>query len=232
MTSAPHLRITNHDYEWSPKYFAVIVGIFCSLYAITNAINFKMIDVYGLILPAGIITFPLCCIITDILTEVYGFNRTRQAIWTVLAVTILFAVLSSIAVHLPPAGFWPHQEAYALVFSLNWRFAIAGCCAWLVGEFVNSFIMSRMKIFQNARWMGARFIGSTVVGQFFDTIVFMTIAFVGTMGVGAFVWLLLSAWMVKVAYEIVALPVSMPSAWAIKRLEGIEHFDRQKISVV
>lgn len=226
------MRVTNHDYEWHPKYYGVLVGLFCGLYMITSALVAKMVDIGGFIFSAAIITFPLCCIITDLLTEVYGFNRTRQAIWTVLACSVMFALFSKIAIALPAAAFWPHQDAYVLIFDAMPRIVLAGCSAWLAGEFLNSFVMSRMKIFQNAKNPAARFIGSTVVGQLADSLVFYTIAFAGTMPAAALVNMILVAWGAKIAYEVVALPLSVPIAARIKRLEGIEHFDRQKLSLV
>ena len=227
-----HLRVTGNDGEWSPKYYGVIVGLFCGLYMISIAIGSKLIDVHGLVLPAGIIIFPFCCIITDILTEIYGFNRTRQAVWTALLCTVLFATFTQLAIALPPAGFWPNQQAFESVFATSLRLAAAGCFAWVAGEFSNSFIMSKMKIFQGAKNMPLRFVGSTVIGQFLDTIVFVTIAFAGTMPWPQFFLMMLTGWAVKVLYEIVALPVSIPVANFIKRLEGVEHFDRQKLSLV
>ncbi len=226
------MRVTNHDYEWHPKYYGVLVGLFCGIYMITTALVPKLVDIGGIILSAALITFPLCCIITDLLTEVYGFNRTRQAIWTVLVCTVLFAVFSQIAIALPAASFWPHQDAFVTIFDSVPRVVLAGCLAWLVGEFLNSYVMSKMKIFQKANNPASRFIGSTVVGQFADTLVFYTIAFAGTVPAGSLVNMMLVGWGAKIAYEVIALPLSVPIAAKIKRLEGIEHFDRQKLSLV
>lgn len=226
------LRVTNHDYEWHPKYFAVVVGIFCALYMINNAIVSKITVIAGIPFTVALIIFPLCAIITDLLTEVYGFNRTRQAIWTVLAATVLFALFTQAAILLPPADFWPYQAAFEAVFASSWRIAMAGIAAWVVGEFVNSYILSKLKIFQQARHMAARFIGSTVIGQFFDSAIFFTIAFAGTVPWDQLLIMTATAWAVKIAYEIAALPLSIPVANWLKRLEGVEHFDRQKISVV
>jgi uncharacterized integral membrane protein (TIGR00697 family) len=227
-----NLKITTHDNEWQPTYFAAMTGLFCGLYMITMAMNAKLIDVYGFILPVGIVTFPLCAIITDILTEVYGFNRARQAIWTVLVCTVLFAAFTQLAILLPAASFWTGQSGYAAIFGTSLRLAAAGCAAWVAGEFSNSFIMSKMKILQNARLMPVRFIGSTIVGQFFDTLVFGTVAFAGTMPVNKFIGLIVSIWLIKIAYEIVVLPLSVPITNWIKRLEGVEHFDRQEIHIL
>lgn len=226
------LRVANHDYEWHPKYYGVIVGLFCGMYVITNAIAGKMVDIHGLIFTAGNLTFPICAILTDMLTEIYGFNRTRQAIWTTLVCTILFATITQLAITLPPASFWPNQDSFAAIFATAPRIAFAGCVAWLVGEFLNSYVMSKMKIFQNAKHISFRFIGSTVVAQLADTLVFALIAFFGTMPIGAFVNMVIIAWVFKVSYEIVVLPLSVPITNKMKRMEGIEHFDRQKISLI
>ena len=226
------LKITYKDTDWNPKYFGVVVGLFCALYMITMAINSKIFDFYGFILPAGIIVFPICAILTDLLTEVYGFNRTRQAIWTAVVSTILFAVFTQAAIQLTPAGFWKNQQAFEAVFGISWRLAAAGCLAWIAGEFTNSYIMSKMKIAQNAKHMSLRFVGSTVVGQFFDTGVFVLVAFAGTMPWKQFFILIVTAWIYKVVYEVIALPLSISVTKWIKNLEGIEHFDKQELSVV
>jgi uncharacterized integral membrane protein (TIGR00697 family) len=227
------LKITSHDTEWQPKYFAVITGLFCGLYMISGVTTPKMISLpFGMATSAALIVFPLCTIITDILTEVYGFNRARQAIWTVLVCTILFAVFTQIAIALPPAGFWPHQDSYQNIFATSYRISAAGCLAWVVGEFTNSFVVSKMKILQNAALMPVRFIASTVVGQFLDTIVFFVVAFAGIMAWRDLGVAMLSAWLIKVAYEVVALPLSVPITRLVKRWEGVEHFDRQKLEIV
>lgn len=226
------MRITNHDYEWHPKYFAILTGLMCGLYMITAALNPKIITIFGLALPAGILTFPLCCIITDLLTEIYGFNRARQAVWTTMVCTGLFAGFTQLALFWPPADFWPHQEAYATIFSTSWRIALAGILAWYFGEIVNAYVVSRMKVLQQAKQMGTRFIGSTVVGQFVDTAIFALVAFYGVFSNADLLTLFLSGWLFKVGYEIVALPITIPVTKYVKRLEGVEHFDRQKLSLV
>ena len=226
------LRETSRDQDWNPKYFGVITGLFCGLYMIAMAIGPKIIEIQGFIFSAAIIVFPLCCIITDILSEVYGFNRARQAIWAVLACTIMFAVFTQAAIALPVAGTWVHQESFEKIFSTSLRFAAAGCLAWVAGEFANSFVVSKMKVLQEARHMSVRFIASTVVGQFLDTSVVVIVAFAGTMPWPALFIMIQSGWAAKVAYEIAALPVSVPVTRLVKRLEGVEHFDRQEISLV
>jgi uncharacterized integral membrane protein (TIGR00697 family) len=228
-----NLKTTHQDGEWNPKYYGVAVGLFCGLYMITMAIVPKLFSLEGFIFSVGIITFPLCCILTDLMTEVYGFNRARRAIWTVLCCNILFAVFTYGATLIPAAAIWPHEDAFDTIFSVSPRLALAGNCAWLAGEFVNSFIVSKMKVQHQARHMGIRFIASTVVGQFLDTLVFYAIAFIGIIPLKELAILVLSGWAFKIIYEIIALPLSVPAANWLKRREGIEHFDdRETLSVI
>ncbi len=226
------LKISNTDSDWNPKYFGIVAGSFCALYIITNAVNTKIIDLAGFILPAGIIIFPLCTILADLMTEIYGFNRARQIIWTVLACTILYALFLTLGIHLPPAGFWQNQSAYETIFSTSWRMALAGCLAWLMGELTNSFVLAKMKLIQHGKHMSVRFIGSTIIGQFVDTVVFCTVAFVGLMPGLELLKMMLIAWVFKVLYETLALPLSVTITKWVKKREGIDHFDNQKISFI
>ncbi len=226
------LRITTNDSEWCPKYYAPMVGIFCAMYIINQAIVPKMIEIGPIVTTAAIFTFPICAIITDLLTEIYGFNRARKALWTVVFCTALFALFTQLAIHLPSAGFWEDQEAFETIFALGPRIALAGMAAWIAGELINSFVMSKMKIKQNAKNTSVRFIGSTIVGQFFDSIIFMTIAFAGTMAWSDLAVVTATAWGLKVTYEVIALPLSLSVTKWLKRIEGVEHFDKQKISAI
>lgn len=226
------LHITYSDKEWSPKYFAIVSAMLCGMYMITLAISGKISDVWGFYLSASIITFPICCILTDVLTETYGFNRARQALWVTLVFAILFAIFTQLTILLPVAPFWEGQESFVSVFSTSWRITLAGCTALIVGELINSFIVSKLKIKQNAKSMSVRFIASTFIAQFFDSILFFSIAFAGTVSTPQLFNMIITAWLLKVAYEIIALPLSVSVTHKIKQLEGIEHFDRQKISVI
>lgn len=225
------LKVTNHDYEWSPKFYGVVSGLFVAMYMVTLAIGNKVFVAGGIATTAGLLTFPLCTILSDILTEIYGFNRTRQVIWTTMVAALLFSAFVQIAVVLPPAAFWPHQDAFAATFGTTWRLALGGCIAWVIGEFSNSFIMSRMKVFQKAKNMQVRFIVSTMVAQSFDTLTVAVVAFAGTMPWADWLILVGVAWVVKVGYEIVLLPVSVPLTRWVKKLEGVEHFDNQKLRI-
>lgn len=202
------------------------------MYMITQAIAPKIIDIQGFYMTVALITFPICTIMADISTEVYGFNRTRKMIWTVLICGILFGVFTQLAVAIPSADFWQGQDSFASTFQLRMRLTIAGLVAWLVGELCNSFIMSKMKIMQNGKNTSYRFIGSTAVGQFFDTLCFYPIAFLGTMSLENLLSIMIVAWFAKIMFEVLALPISIPLTKKLKHLEGVEHFDKQKISAI
>jgi uncharacterized integral membrane protein (TIGR00697 family) len=226
------MRITTEENEWTPKYLVFFSAVFCGLYMVTIALNTKMIDLFGWYVPAGLLTFPICAIITDILTEVYGFNRARRAIYATLLCAILFALLSNAVIYLPPAPFYEHQQAFQSIFGQTPRIALAGCAAWVVGEIANSVVLAKMKVQQNAKQMSLRFVASTAVGQLLDSTVFCLIAFVGVMPLTAIFWLILGAVAFKVAYEITALPLTLPLTRHIKKLEGVEHFDRGKLELI
>lgn len=226
------MQISHNDKDWSPRHYGVVAGLFCGIYMITIALNTKMIDLYGWFVPCGLLTFPICAILTDILTEVYGFNRARKAIWTALICALLFAVLGWIAIQIPPAPFYQNQAAFEAIFSQAPRIALAGCAAWIVGEIANSIVVSKMKIAHQGKNMSLRFIASTAVGQTFDSLVFCTIAFAGTLPMADFMSLFLGGTLFKIAYEVVFLPVSVPMTKLIKKSENVDHFDHQKLEIV
>ena len=226
------MRITTQETEWSPKYLVFISTLFCGLYMITIALNTKSIDLFGWYVPAGLLTFLICAIITDILTEVYGFNRARRAIYGTLICAIMFALLSNIAIQLPPAPFYQNQQAFENIFSQTPRIALAGCAAWIAGEIANSVIIAKMKVRQEAKHMSVRFIASTAVGQLLDSTVFCLIAFSGVMPWSAIFWLIVGGTAFKIGYEIVALPLSITLTKQMKRIEGVEHFDKGKLELI
>jgi uncharacterized integral membrane protein (TIGR00697 family) len=223
--SKSSLKTTHHDSDWQPKHYAVLVGLFSGLYVTAAAIGSKVVDLWGLQFPAGLLVFPICCIITDLLSEIYGFNRARKAIYTVLATTILFAVFTQIAIIMPYPIEWENQGAFATIFANTPRIVLAGCLAWVAGELLNSFVISRLKISQKAKHVSVRFIASTAVGQSADSIVFCFVAFIGVMPFDMIIKLIITATLFKIIYEVIALPVSISITNWLKQLEGVEHFD-------
>lgn len=207
-------------------FLPAIAGLFSVVLVLSNTLDTKIFELWGLQLPAGIILFPLSYVFGDILTEVYGFRESRKVIWTGFA-CLLVAVLSyEIAIALPPAGFWKNQESFAAILGHVPRLALASLCAYLVGEFCNSIVLAKLKVFASGKQMWARFVASTVVGQFFDTGIFILIAFVGVLPNAALPSIFISAWLFKVLWEIIALPVSLPLAAWLKKAEAVDVYDR------
>ncbi|MCZ2129683.1 MAG: queuosine precursor transporter [Bacteroidia bacterium] len=207
------------------KYFSFITGIFCAALVISNILDTKLFQIGSTAFPAGIILFPIVYVFGDIFTEVYGYSQSRKAIWAGFFSLLILVVSLEIAKHLEPASFWQDQAAFETILGKVWRIAIASITAYLCGEFVNSFTMAKMKLKQKGKSMPVRFIFSTILGQAVDTSVFIIIAFSGTMSVTSMFTVFLSAWIFKVVWEVVALPISIPLVKWLKKVENEDYFD-------
>jgi queuosine precursor transporter len=207
------------------KYYPVITGLFTVCLLMSNLFDIKIFMLGPLALPAGIIVFPIAYVFGDILTEVYGYAASRRVIWTGLVCMLLFILLTLSAIALPPAPFWSNQKEFALILGKVPRLVIASITAYFLGEFTNSFVVAKMKVRSAGRRMGLRFVMSTLAGEAVDTVTFVVIAFTGTMSVADLVQVTISAWAVKVAWEIIALPISLPLTKWLKRIEHEDYFD-------
>lgn len=211
--------------QFSPLFVAVAC-FFITCLLISNIIAGKLIDFRGVVLPAAVIIFPLAYLFGDVLTEVYGYERTRLVIWIGFAANVLMSIVFIITIALPYPIFWKNQEAYAVVLGFTPRLVFASMMAYLVGEFSNSFVLSKVKLATNGRFLWLRTIGSTVVGQAFDTAVFITIAFAGLMPIGVLAAMMVSQYVWKVSYEAIATPLTYALVAWIKRKESLDTFDR------
>lgn len=204
--------------------FVVVAGIFVTTLVVSNIIAVKLVEVSGRVFDAGNILFPLAYLLGDVLTEVYGFRAARRVIMLGFVCNLLAVGAIQIAIVLPAAGFWTeNQAAYETVLGTTWRIFAASLCAYLVGELTNSFVLSRMKVATGGRFLWSRTIGSTIVGQGLDSAIFVTIAFAGT-GV-ALVETIITTWLIKVAWEAAATPLTYWVVNQLKRREGIDVFD-------
>lgn len=218
--------------EYDPKkefiLLNILSGIFVAVLVLSGILSSKIIAIGPLYIPGGVILFPLAFIFNDILTEVYGFTRSRRIIWTGLSCQLL-ATFSIILVGLlPSAPFWNNQEAYSTILGFVPRIFIGGMLAYFCGEFANSFVLSKMKYLQKGKRglkQGWRFVASTIVGEGIDSIIVMSIAFFGVLAWGDFVRTTITLYLVKVAYEIIALPFSTRFANWVKRVEGSDKID-------
>lgn len=203
----------------------LFAAIFISVLLVSMIMAQKIFMVWGVPFTTAIIVFPVSYIIGDVLTEVYGYGATRRIIWMGFLACVLMVVFLEIAVALPPAPGWPHQGAFEVVIHNVPRTVTASLFAYLCGEFANSFLMAKMKVWTKGRYLWTRTIGSTVVGQGVDTSVFVLIAFWGTMPAPVLLSVIVSAYFFKVAYEILATPVTYLVVRTVKRVEHTDVFD-------
>jgi uncharacterized integral membrane protein (TIGR00697 family) len=207
--------------------FVVVVAGFVTTLLIANIIAVKLIDVGGWILPAGTLIFPVSYILGDVLTEVYGYRRARQVIWLGFACNLLAVIAIWLAQVLPPASFWDGQAAFERILGYTPRLLTASFLAYLLGEFTNAFVLAKLKILTQGRWLWTRTIGSTVVGQLLDSTVFITVAFAGVMPTEALLSAIMLQWLVKSVYEALATPMTYGVVRYLKRQEGVDVYDRE-----
>ena len=207
------------------RWFVLVTAVFITSLLTANVIAVKLTSIGGLILPAGVIIFPVSYIVGDVLTEVYGYARARQVIWLGFACNLLMVVAIWIAGALPAAPFWDGQAAFERILGYTPRLLLASFTAYLFGEFSNSFVLAKMKILTRGRWLWTRTIGSTVVGEGLDSFVFIAVAFAGTIPAGALLTTAATQWLVKTAYEALATPVTYAVVNALKRAEGLDALD-------
>jgi len=206
--------------------YVVVVAFFVTDLIISNVIAVKTIQFGGVVLQAADLIFPITYILGDVLTEVYGYKRARKAIWIGFSCS-LFAVLAiTLGQYLPAQGDWHDQAAYDAILGSQWRIVAASFTAYLFGEFMNSYVLAKMKIWTQGKHLWTRTIGSTVVGQAFDTSIFLTLAFWGVMPTEVLLSLIGFQWLFKIAYETAATPLTYLVVNYLKRQEGIDVYDR------
>lgn len=219
------VEIANDRTRYSHN-FLMIVAIFITSLITANIISVKLIKVLGMVLPAGIIIFPISYIIGDVLTEVYGYAQARKVIWLGFFCNLILVIALWIGKVIPPAPFWEGQAAYERILGYAPRLLAASFLAYLVGEFLNAYVLAKMKIATKGRWLWTRTIGSTLVGQGLDSFVFITLAFIGTIPPKTLALAIFTQWIVKSAYEAAATPLTYISVNFLKRREGLDVYDR------
>lgn len=206
-------------------WFIIVVALFVTCLITANIIAVKLISVFGLVLPAAIIIFPISYILGDVLTEVYGYRQARRVIWLGFSCNLILVVAVWLGQLLPGASFWDGQAAYERILGYTPRILGASFVAYLVGEFSNSFVLAKMKIATNGRWLWTRTIGSTLVGQGLDSLVFITLAFGGTIPLSALASAISTQWLAKSIYEAAVTPVTYKVVNFLKRQEGVDVYD-------
>ena len=229
------------------RYFDYMIAAFVAILLLSNLIGAaKLSTVSGYTFGAGILFFPLSYVLGDVLTEVYGYANARRCVWAGFIALAFMAFMSTVVVAMPPSPAWgcaastdPRfadmlhasnagaicQSTYESVFGSTWRIALASLIAFWCGEFVNSFVLAKMKVWTGGRMLWTRTIGSTVFGQAVDSAIFYPIAFYGIWSTQSVVAVLVTNWALKVAWEILLTPVTYAVVGFLKRREGVDVFD-------
>jgi queuosine precursor transporter len=217
------------------RWLTPVTGLFITSLIISNIIAVKLVTIFGLILPAAVVFFPITYIIGDVLTEVYGYARARQGIWLGFICNLIAVLAIWVAGLLPPALFWnagtyasPDDavKAYHAILGFTPRLLVASFIAYLTGEFLNSFVMAKLKLRTKGRFLWVRTIGSTIIGQAADSTIFISIAFVGIISGPSLAVTILSQWFFKVAYEALATPLTYLVVNKLKKVEGVDFYDK------
>jgi uncharacterized integral membrane protein (TIGR00697 family) len=219
----------------SYRYYEFAMAAFVTVLICSNLIGpakIAQIDApfFGpLTFGGAVLFFPISYVFGDILTEVYGYARARRVIWAGFAGLGFASFMAAVVVALPPAPFWHHQDAYEVAFGTTWRIAAASMIAYFCGEFVNSYVLAKMKILTAGRWLWTRTIGSTIFGEGVDSLLFYPLAFYGT---GIFPndklpVVMLAQFVTKVAVEVVLTPVTYKVVALLKRAENEDYYDRR-----
>lgn len=211
-----------------PAYrcFDLVSAAFVAVLIISNIGSTKVLCLGPFTFDGGTLLFPVAYILGDIVTEVYGYARSRRVIWTGFAWLIVTAVLLAVIDALPAAADWPLQESFHAILGQAPRIVLASLIAFFAGEFSNSYILARLKVFTAGRHLWLRTIGSTLIGEALDTVIFLFIAFWGVWPPELWLAVALSNYVFKVGVEVCCTPATYFFCRALKRREGIDHFDR------
>lgn len=209
------------------KYYDLLLGAFVTILLCSNLIGASKIAVLnGYEFGAGILFFPLSYVFGDVLTEVYGYARSRRVVWAGFAALVFASIMSAAVVALPPAPGYAGQQSLEAVFGQAPRIALACFIAYFAGEFSNSYVMARMKVWSGGRRLWMRTIGSTIVGEAVDSLLFYPIAFLGVWSTELVLQVMLTNYLLKVAWEVVLTPITYRVVAFLKRVEAEDYYDR------
>ncbi|PIS42596.1 MAG: transporter [Candidatus Kerfeldbacteria bacterium CG08_land_8_20_14_0_20_40_16] len=208
------------------KYFDIILGLFVAVLLISNVASAKIVEFGPFTFDGGTILFPLSYIFGDILTEVYGYRKSRRVIWIGFGSALLMSLVFIVIGKLPAAADWGNQDAYQKILGLTPRIVAASLIAYFSGEFSNSYILAKMKIFTRGRFLWSRTISSTVVGEGIDTLLFVMIAFWGVLPASLLLPVIISNYVFKVGFETLATPFTYAVVNFLKRKERMDVYDQ------
>ena len=208
------------------KLFPIIMVLFVAVLMISNTVAVKITHLGPFYFDGATILFPLTYIFGDILTEVYGYKRSRIVVWTGFLACILMSLIYWLVGILPAAGDWQQQDAYLAILGQTPRIVLASSIAYLTGEFINAFILAKMKIATKGRYLWTRTIGSSIVGQAIDTVLFVTIAFSGVIPANLLMYMIISNYVFKIAFEVLATPFTYAAVGLVKKVDDVDYYDK------
>ena len=209
------------------KYYDLIMAAFVAVLLCANLVGVsKAVTIHGFTFGAGNVFFPLSYLFGDILTEVYGYARSRKVVWAGFGALAYASFMSQVVLRLPPSPEWHGQEALEAVFGSTWRTALASLLGYFCGEFANSVTLAKLKVLTEGRFLWVRTIGSTVVGEAADTLVFYPLAFIGLWEPSLLVTVMMGNYVIKVLWEVLATPITYRVVGFLKRAEHEDYYDR------
>lgn len=208
------------------KYFDFVMAGFVTVLLCANLIGVgKPVTVFGFTFGGGNLFFPLSYLFGDIMTEVYGYARSRRVVWAGFGALIFASLMSWIVINLPPAEGYAGQAAMEQVFGSTWRIVAASMVGYFVGEFTNSYVLAKLKLRTQGKFLWVRTIGSTAIGEAVDTVIFYPLAFYGAWNNDLLLAVMLSSYCIKVGWEVLATPLTYKIVGWLKRVENEDHFD-------
>ena len=211
--------------EGKTRLLPVITGLFVGVLILSNILAAKMVRMGPFVFDGGTLLFPLSYIFGDVLTEVYGYKESRKVIWTGLAMLVVMSLNIWIIGALPADPSWTLQASYNDILATVPRIALASVLGYFAGEYSNSVVLSKMKILTKGKWLWTRTIGSTLVGEMADTLLFVTVAFAGSYPAPVLVAMVGSNYLFKCAIEAAFTPITYKVVGLVKKSEGVDAYD-------
>lgn len=204
------------------RLYPIVMSAFVAVLLLSNTVAVKVTNIGPFYFDGATILFPLAYIFNDLLTEVYGYKKSRMVVWTGFAAAIFMALIYWAVGALPAAADWTGQTAYMQILGQTPRIVVASLIAYFCGEFSNSYILAKMKIATKGRWLWSRTIGSTLVGELIDTVLFVSVAFYGVIPQDLLIYMMISNYVFKTSFEVLATPLTYA---AVKWLKKVDHTD-------
>jgi uncharacterized integral membrane protein (TIGR00697 family) len=208
------------------KLLGLLTALNITFQLVSDVTAGKIVQLFIFPVSATVLYFPFVYIISDVLTEVYGYARARRILWLTLASSIIAGLVYQLVVYLPPATGFDANEAYARVFGIVPRILIGGWIAVFIGDILNNYVLAKMKVWTKGKHLWSRTISSTVVGQFANTVLFYLIALSGILPTNILITSILSAWLLKVGVEVILTPLTYYVITQVKRIEGEDYYDK------